>query len=486
MNKLKFLLLVVIILLIYTHPCLSTTTHVVKNLIEQHKSAFVGITYDPNINPLTLLENYFIKKIFVIDPYNQFRQNTLCDKHRLSLIHLSIKEAAICFNPDLLDFIYIFDKSNVQEYLYIWWNSIKPGGILAGNMHKKTNFINEIQQFCTQKNIMYHTQDEQIWWLQKPHILSFIIPTYNRAHVICDAIDSIYNQKNLTVDFEVIVTDDGSTDNTLKLLEKYAQKYSNFHYYQHAQNQGASETRNTCIAHAKGDLIFNLDSDNILAPDSIQSLITHMDQTNADIVAFEHLIFFTQKNKEINRWTFATDKEFLDFTRAFSPESPLASGNYLFTKRSFDRAGTYQGRYVETWRFGFRQMAHGAKVAILPDSFYWHRKSKDSNWEKGQKRNRNDTEMLRELRNHPELFSDNANSIFEAYTHRKENGIFADIRNKKFCLIPDKALEHLFDAYTYEQHHLYTEALKEYHIAIEYGCNVKHLESRIQKIECLF
>ena len=91
-------------------------------------------------------------------------------------------------------------------------------------------------------------------------LVSVIIPTYNRANFLKEAIDSVLNQdyKN----FELIVVDDGSTDETASVLKGYYDKIK----YIRIPHQGVSRARNVGIEQAKGGLIAFLDSDDLWMP----------------------------------------------------------------------------------------------------------------------------------------------------------------------------------------------------------------------------
>lgn len=93
--------------------------------------------------------------------------------------------------------------------------------------------------------------------------VSVIIPTYNRAHLVCEAIDSCLAQTR--VPDEIIVVDDGSTDETRAVLASYTTPVKVIHQ----PNAGRSAARNTGIEAASGDLIAFLDDDDTLTPDSI-------------------------------------------------------------------------------------------------------------------------------------------------------------------------------------------------------------------------
>lgn len=86
-------------------------------------------------------------------------------------------------------------------------------------------------------------------------LVSVIIPTYNRAWIVREAIESVLDQDYSN--FELIVVDDGSTDNTVEILNAYSSSLSVIHQ----ENKGVSAARNIGISHAKGKFISFLDSD---------------------------------------------------------------------------------------------------------------------------------------------------------------------------------------------------------------------------------
>lgn len=94
-------------------------------------------------------------------------------------------------------------------------------------------------------------------------LISIIIPTYNRDELIKKALDSIQDQTY--ANWECIVVDDGSTDNSLKVLKSYNDKDSRIQYFQrHRLPKGASTCRNIGLEHATGDYVLYLDSDDYL------------------------------------------------------------------------------------------------------------------------------------------------------------------------------------------------------------------------------
>jgi glycosyltransferase involved in cell wall biosynthesis len=109
--------------------------------------------------------------------------------------------------------------------------------------------------------------------IKKKPLVSVIIPTYNRARMIKEAVDSVLAQD--FKDFELIVVDDGSTDNTSDVLSSYADDISIF--YQ--ENKGVSAARNRGIAEASGQFIAFLDSDDLWLPKKLTTQVEFFNQT---------------------------------------------------------------------------------------------------------------------------------------------------------------------------------------------------------------
>ena len=97
----------------------------------------------------------------------------------------------------------------------------------------------------------------------KPPRISIVIPCYNGAKYIRETLDCLQNQ---TVDdWECIIVNDGSTDNSLEILREYAEKDSRYKYID-KENEGPSIARNTAIAASLGKYILPLDADDLIAP----------------------------------------------------------------------------------------------------------------------------------------------------------------------------------------------------------------------------
>ena len=111
--------------------------------------------------------------------------------------------------------------------------------------------------------------------------ISIIIPLYNRESYLDRCISSALNQKDISS--EIILVDDGSTDGSLSICEKYAAEHSNIRII-HKDNGGISSSRNAGLDAATGDYIFFLDSDDYLVEDSLKALQDTIEAHGADYV----------------------------------------------------------------------------------------------------------------------------------------------------------------------------------------------------------
>ena len=96
--------------------------------------------------------------------------------------------------------------------------------------------------------------------------ISVVIATYNRASLLPETLDAVLAQRFR--DFELIVVDDGSTDETQQVLKPYGDRVR--YFYQ--ENSGPSAARNLGVRHARGEWIAIQDSDDLFAPDHLESL----------------------------------------------------------------------------------------------------------------------------------------------------------------------------------------------------------------------
>ncbi|MBQ1758305.1 MAG: glycosyltransferase family 2 protein, partial [Prevotella sp.] len=117
-------------------------------------------------------------------------------------------------------------------------------------------------------------------------LASFIIPAHNASSTIIGCLDSIYGLAFRDIDFEVIVVDDCSTDNTVEIVEKYAISYSNLVLFRQSENHRQGSARNIGIAIAKGNLVVFVDSDDEV-DSGVVSVLRMTDELGFDMVSMK-------------------------------------------------------------------------------------------------------------------------------------------------------------------------------------------------------
>lgn len=112
-------------------------------------------------------------------------------------------------------------------------------------------------------------------------LVSIITPTFNSQEFIKQSIDSILDQSYKN--WELILIDDASTDETVKIITNYISKHDNISLIQNAKNQGAGVSRNKGINQAKGDFIAFLDADDLWLTNKLEVQINLMLKKNVDV-----------------------------------------------------------------------------------------------------------------------------------------------------------------------------------------------------------
>lgn len=127
--------------------------------------------------------------------------------------------------------------------------------------------------------------------------LSFIIPAYNAFPTIVRTLDSIYSLSLKENEFEVIVVDDCSTDNTLAILQSYAAKRENLRVLHQEQNHRQGAARNRGLREAKGQYIMFVDADDIVE-NGVPYAIRQIAQLQVDAMFCNYIWMYSQTNIE--------------------------------------------------------------------------------------------------------------------------------------------------------------------------------------------
>lgn len=167
-------------------------------------------------------------------------------------------------------------------------------------------------------------------------LFSIIVPVYNSVNTIRNCLDSILNQTYS--DFEVIVINDGSTDETLTILEEFDNMDSRINVYSF-ENAGVSMARQRGIDKSNGDYIIFVDSDDTIAPKLLSALSDTVSSfPNTDLIRYQSYLAEDASHKDHERYNFLE-----------SLEVPMSGIEAL---RLWSRPGK---KYAVYWLFAFHR-----------------------------------------------------------------------------------------------------------------------------------
>ena len=118
--------------------------------------------------------------------------------------------------------------------------------------------------------------------MEKIPAVSVVVPVYNVEIYVKQCVDSILNQT--FQDFEIILVDDASPDNSFELCQKLYGGNDKVRFVRHEKNLGLGPARNTGIKNARGKYIYFVDSDDFILPEALQKFYTAAEKTNAQVV----------------------------------------------------------------------------------------------------------------------------------------------------------------------------------------------------------
>lgn len=176
------------------------------------------------------------------------------------------------------------------------------------------------------------------------HLVTVIIPTYNSAQFISEAIESVLNQTYRN--FEIVVVDDGSMDNTRRILEPFSKKIK----YIYQENSGPSKARNTGIQNSKGEYIAFLDADDTWLSEKLELQVKIISNNMHLGLIFTDSL--TIENEKLGEKTFLNQKKcYEDLLKTKNcihrPFKILFNENFVVTstvmvrKKCFDRVGRF-------------------------------------------------------------------------------------------------------------------------------------------------
>lgn len=215
--------------------------------------------------------------------------------------------------------------------------------------------------------------------------ISVIMPAYNVNTLwLGKAIESILNQT--FNDFELIIVDDGSTNETYSVCEQYNLLDSRIRLFQFTSNKGIADAMNFGILKALGKYIAIQDSDDISLLTRLEKQYEYLQEhpetvllgTQMDIT-FQETVSETYKANSLKYLTWYNSIIGIDLEREFIKSNCLANGTAMYHRKKAIEAGLYNKHYRQLldWEF-FLRLSHFGKVEKLAEILYMYRRHTDS------------------------------------------------------------------------------------------------------------
>ena len=191
--------------------------------------------------------------------------------------------------------------------------------------------------------------------------LSFIIPVYNCEHLIPRCVDSIEKQEYK--DFEIILVNDGSKDNSLNVCNDLASAYGNITVLDQS-NKGASSARNHGLSIAKGDYVWFVDADDYIVPGILNVLYEHAQIKADDIYTMNYQYITEKSNSDIIIYDKDEDKTSVDYLS----DSPCMFAATKVYKRIALRENKFEEGLtnIEDFLFNIKVLSEVKSVHTLP------------------------------------------------------------------------------------------------------------------------
>lgn len=198
-------------------------------------------------------------------------------------------------------------------------------------------------------------------------LISIVVPCYKQAHFLDDCLTSVLQQSH--TEWECIVVNDGSPDNTAEVAEKWCKRDTRFRLL-NKENGGLSSARNAGIRDSSAEFIVALDSDDKLDPKHLEHCLKHLLANPAAGAVTPYVRSFGISTYE---WK-PTGGDLVTF---LSSNQAIGAGS-MFYRRIYDEIGGYdetERRGFEDWDFWIRLTAKGYLVDVVPEFLLLYRRT---------------------------------------------------------------------------------------------------------------
>lgn len=216
-------------------------------------------------------------------------------------------------------------------------------------------------------------------------LFSILIANYNNGKYFQEAIDSVFAQTYSN--WEVIIVDDGSTDESEKIYEKYRDD-SRFHIFYNEENRGCAYTKHQCVLHANGEICGYLDPDDVILPNALEVSVSLFEAQRDTVLSFSRLYICNEQLEILreSRPLYLMDGETYFEHKDYRPENFAA-----FSKTAYHKMGGLdttlkagvdadlyfrleeQGRLAISHEITYKYRLNSTSItANLTKAYYWN------------------------------------------------------------------------------------------------------------------
>lgn len=254
--------------------------------------------------------------------------------------------------------------------------------------------------------------------------VSIIIPCYNNAEYVGEAIESALNQTYKNT--EIVIVNDGSTDNSSEVIKKYADKYKNILFFDNEKNNGVVYARNMAIEACRGEYILPLDADDIIDETYVEKAVEVLNN-NPDI-SIVYCCCSEMFGEPKRNYPEYNELEFMYQNMIFVTA--------MYRKSDWEEVGGYSETMqegYEDWDFWMSFVEKNKKPYRIPEVLFWVRNVKGSRNDNASD-NRHEMLLKKIINNHKELYLNNDKFITNSFQYLRLKKRF-DRRMKKFITI---------------------------------------------------
>lgn len=231
----------------------------------------------------------------------------------------------------------------------------------------------------------------------RPALVSIIAPCYNAERYLKAAIESIFAQDY--ENFEVIIVDDGSTDNSIEMLKALQSTYS-FQLYQQV-NQGVSAALNHGLRYARGEYVATPDLDDIMLPSSVSTRARYLDE-HPSVGCVGALITYMDSDGNDTKSQSRSTVEYLDFDTILRKAVVVGAPVSLYRMQALKDANGYDPQIrVQDFQITLRIAAKGYDIHVLPEIVTRYRRHPNNLSRKYKVLLNADLLSIEPYRNHP-------------------------------------------------------------------------------------